>query len=75
MKVAVVSGASGGIGKESAKRLVSKGYRVYDLSRSGEDDGQILHIYADVTQEETIEKAFAQIKAREGKIDLFLLCA
>lgn len=75
MKVAVVSGASGGIGKESAKRLVSKGYRVYDLSRSGEDDGQILHIYADVTQEETIEKAFAQIKAREGKIDLLLLCA
>lgn len=72
MKVAVITGASGGIGKETA-RLLTKTHRVYDLSRTGCDAEGIIHINADVTAEESLAAAFAQIRAREGKIDL-LVC-
>lgn len=72
MKVAVITGASGGIGREMAK-LLAADYRVYDLSRSGRDDENIVHIDADVTSEESLASAFARILAREGKLDL-LVC-
>ena len=35
MKTAVVTGASRGIGLETAKLFAQNGYRVYALSRSG----------------------------------------
>lgn len=72
MKVAVVTGASGGIGRETA-RLLAKEYRVYDLSRSGTDDDGIIHITADVTDEDSLSAAFERIRAREGRLDL-LVC-
>ncbi len=72
MKVAVITGASGGIGKETA-RLLTGEYRVYDLSRSGQDAEGIMHIDADVTNEDSLAAAFERIRGREGKIDL-LIC-
>ena len=73
MKVAVITGASGGIGLETAKLLSEKEYRVYDLSRHAAEESPCLHIDADVTREESLAAAFDYIRTREGKIDL-LIC-
>ncbi|MBQ7032729.1 MAG: SDR family NAD(P)-dependent oxidoreductase [Clostridia bacterium] len=72
MKVAAITGASGGIGRATAQLLADE-YRVYDLSRSGTDSGNIVHIDADVTNEESLSAAFSRIRAREGRLDL-LIC-
>lgn len=72
MKTAVISGASGGIGLETA-RLLKNEYQVYDLSRSGKDAQGIIHIDTDVTDEESVKAAFSKITEQAGKIDL-LIC-
>ncbi|MBE7024512.1 MAG: SDR family NAD(P)-dependent oxidoreductase [Ruminococcaceae bacterium] len=72
MKVAAITGASGGIGRETAQLLAAE-YRVYDLSRTGQDGANIVHIDTDVTSEESLSAAFRRIEAREGRLDL-LIC-
>ena len=41
-KVAVITGASSGIGQATARLFAAKGYTVYDISRSGRDDEGII---------------------------------
>ncbi len=69
-KIAVVTGASSGIGLATAKRLIEKGYKVYCLSRRSE--GAAIHIKADITSEEEVRNAFAEIEKAEGRIDLLV---
>lgn len=71
-KVAVVTGGSSGIGKQTARLLADKGYAVYELSRSGKDEGIIRHITADVTDEEQLKAAFECVFADTGRIDLLV---
>lgn len=72
MKVAVITGASGGIGKETAVLLKNE-YRVYDFSRSGKNEDGIFHTDADVSSEESVKAAFCALSEKEEKIDL-LIC-
>ena len=73
MKVAIVTGASGGIGRATAALLSENGYRVYDLSRSGGEDSENLrHIQCDVTQEAKVQQAFQNVFEREGRLDLLV---
>ena len=71
--VALVSGGSSGIGKATAELLVKKGYKVYELSRHGYDSDGIIHISADVTDEESIKSAVDTVFSREGQLNL-LIC-
>lgn len=71
-KVAVVTGASSGIGKECAKIFNENGYTVYSLSRHGKDEGGILNVTCDVTDEEQVSSAFKVIFEKEGRIDVLV---
>ncbi|MCL1975197.1 MAG: SDR family NAD(P)-dependent oxidoreductase [Firmicutes bacterium] len=71
-KVAVISGASRGIGLEAAKQLEQAGYIVYHLSRQ-HGDGLFYHIPCDISNEEEVRLAFTHINDIENRLDL-LVC-
>ena len=69
-RVAIVTGGTSGIGRATALALRENGYTVYELSRRAEGMPGIPHIVADITKEETLRSAVAQVLAAEGRIDL-----
>ena len=71
-KVLVLTGGSSGIGLFTVKLFASKGYIVYELSRSGESFDGIRHIYCDVTKEDTVQAAVSQVIQEQGKIDVLI---
>ena len=72
MKVAVVTGASSGIGLECANLLSKNGYKVYALSRRGASHETVVHLKCDVTDESAVENTFSHIYNTEGRIDLLV---
>ena len=81
--VALVSGASRGIGLGLASALVSSGDRVAllarsagDLVRAAEEFGdRALPVIADVTAPAEVTRAVAQVEARWGPVELLVHCA
>lgn len=76
-KVVLVTGASSGIGKETAKLFLEKGYKVFATSRSKArlQDLQVLGgipIALDVTQEDSILEAFKEIYQQTEGIDVLI---
>ena len=75
-KVAVITGAASGIGRESARRFAAEGARVCvaDLSDeageavAAEVDG--LYLHADVTDEDDVRSLYERVAARYGGIDV-----
>lgn len=70
-KVAVVTGASSGIGLETARALLARGFQVYGLSRRP-PAGEIRHIPCDVTDEAAVAVAFRQIREEAGRLDILV---
>ena len=76
-KVALVTGASSGIGEITASELAKKGFTVYAAARSVDRMNHlkkygIMPVYMDLTDEETIVRCVDDILKAKGRIDLLV---
>lgn len=77
-KIAVITGASSGIGLASAKRFVAEGAQVYITGRRQEELDKavaaigkgVTAVQGDVARLEDLDRLFAQVKSEAGRIDV-----
>jgi len=72
--VALVTGASSGIGRATAGALARAGYRVFGTSRKagGANPEGITMLACDVTDEASVQGAVAEVLKQAGRIDLLV---
>ena len=74
-RVALVTGASSGIGEAAARALVGAGFTVYGTSRRatpGEKRGEVVFLPLDVTDDESAAAAVREVLDRSGRIDVLV---
>src|SRR5439155_5568303 len=74
-RVALVTGASSGIGEAAARALVGAGFTVYGTSRRatpGETRGEVVFLPLDVTDDESVAAAVREVLDRSGRIDVLV---
>ena len=72
MRTLIITGGSSGIGQAAADLFAAKGYKVYELSRHGEDRAGVTHIDCDVTSPDDCRNAAAKVATEAGKIDVLI---
>src|SRR5687767_3797271 len=73
--VALVTGASSGIGKAAAQALAEAGFDVVRTSRDSarvSDRGDATYVDLDVASDESVEAAVRQVIDRFGRIDVLV---
>ena len=73
-RIALVTGASSGIGAAAAAALAAAGFKVYGTSRRAMNasEGAFVPLVLDVTSDASVTATVAHIVAREGRIDLLV---
>lgn len=74
-KVAIVTGASSGIGRYTAVALRNSGCTVYDFSRRSIPSDGIIFMKTDVTDENEVLLSVKAVFETEGRIDILVNCA
>ena len=72
--VAIVTGASGGIGEATARALHAAGYRVFGTSRRASATGAtgIEYLECDVTSDESVKGVVDEVLSKAGRVDLLV---
>lgn len=72
--VAIITGASGGIGEATARALAQAGYRVFGTSRKTptRPTPGVEHVACDVSSDDSVGAAIAEVLAKAGRIDLLV---
>ena len=73
--VALVTGASSGLGEALAPLLAEAGYRVYGLSRRTVDLPGVISLPADISDAEALQTAVDSLITSEGRLDVVAHCA
>ena len=71
-EIAVITGGTSGIGRATALCLRDAGYDVYELSRREQGVEGLHHIRCDITDEDQVCAAVAEIIGRAGRIDVLI---
>jgi NAD(P)-dependent dehydrogenase (short-subunit alcohol dehydrogenase family) len=79
-RVAIVTGASSGIGRATAEMFVERGAMVSIFARSAgklkslarKHDGRMLAVPGDVSDPESVERLFADTESRFGRCDILI---
>lgn len=85
-KVAIVTGASSGIGKATSQKLASAGVRLALVARSAEKlekvnrelltlGSEVINIPTDVTDNIDVERMVKQVVEKFGRVDILVNCA
>ncbi|MGM9945617.1 MAG: oxidoreductase [Lysinibacillus sp.] len=73
MKVILLTGASSGIGFNTAKHLVSEGYKVYGAARRIKQMPEgVIPVHLDLTNDASINSCIETVMEREGRIDVLI---
>lgn len=73
--VALVTGASSGVGEALAPLLAQRGYKVYGMSRRSVDLPGVTALPADISDAEALDKAINHLVEETGRLDVVLHCA
>jgi len=74
-KIALVTGAGGGLGHATVERLVANGWKVFaadiskDLLRSSMHDPDVVSVVMDVTNGESIQSAYDAVASQADRLD------
>lgn len=77
-RVALITGASRGIGRQLAGGLVAEGWTVVGLARSaveqweGEAHDRFERLVCDISDESAVKRAFSEVRKRFGRLDLLI---
>ncbi len=74
-RLAIVVGASSGIGRETALRLLSRGYQVVNLSRTPFKGDRVRTVTVDAAQEGELKKAIEGAVSKADGLDLLVYSA
>ena len=72
MRTVLLTGGSSGIGLATVQLFVSKGWRVIELSRSGQSSASVVHIHCDVTDENSVQSAVEEAMTHTDRIDVVI---
>ena len=69
-RTVLITGGNRGIGRAIAEEFVAQGHRVAVTARSGEGPTGSLTVIADVTDADSIDRAFSEVEAALGPIEV-----